>query len=162
MAAGAAAGYTGEIMDSADKPDKPPWYAGGLAFECIQCGRCCSGPEEGHVWVSNAEIDRITEFLKTSGPHARRLFLRRVGGRNSLVEGPRSRDCVFLQQDGLGHRGCRIYPVRPMQCRTWPFWASNLATPECWCEATARCPGINRGPLHDRGVIERRKASRVD
>ena len=36
---------------------------------------------------------------------------------------------------------------RPRQCRTWPFWASNLATPAAWERMCERCPGGNRGPL---------------
>ena len=37
-------------------------------------------------------------------------------------------DCVFLKEDPeRGRKTCSIYPVRPLQCRTWPFWPENLA-----------------------------------
>jgi Fe-S-cluster containining protein len=45
-------------------------------------------------------------------------------------------------------RSCAIYSVRPMQCRTWPFWKFNLSGPKAWSFAAQRCPGVNRGRLH--------------
>ncbi|MFB3890392.1 MAG: YkgJ family cysteine cluster protein [Phycisphaerae bacterium] len=127
----------------------PPWYAAGLAFECLQCGRCCAGPEEGYVWVSDAEITAIAAFLRITPEELRRTYLRRVSGRYTILEQKHSRDCMFLQpsQDGRSARRCAIYMVRPAQCRTWPFWRHNLTDPAAWSRAAARCPGINRGRL---------------
>ena len=44
-------------------------------------------------------------------------------------------------------KGCTVYRVRPAQCRTWPFWESNLATPEDWQRTTEICPGSGEGEL---------------
>ena len=44
-------------------------------------------------------------------------------------------------------KGCVIYPVRPAQCRTWPFWESNLRSRKNWDSIAEGCPGIGRGPL---------------
>ncbi len=127
---------------------KPPWYACGLAFECIGCGRCCAGPEEGYVWVSDAEIAAIAEQLAISADEARSRYTRKVGGRMSLIERPDNCDCIFLTGPGdNGDRGCDIYPVRPAQCRTWPFWPTNMRNPDTWSSAARRCPGINRGKV---------------
>jgi hypothetical protein len=126
---------------------KPPWYAAGLAFECVCCGNCCAGPEEGYVWVTPAEIAAIARHLGLSERHFRRRYVRRAGGRFSLIERGDNRDCIFLAGDGEGRRRCTIYPVRPRQCRTWPFWNTNLATAESWALAGMRCPGINRGAI---------------
>jgi hypothetical protein len=52
-------------------------------------------------------------------------------------------DCVLLDSGGQ----CLAYEARPLQCRVWPFWPSNLESPEAWAEAAARCPGIGQGPL---------------
>ena len=52
-----------------------------------------------------------------------------------------------LVPHGDGGMDCRIYPVRPRQCRTWPFWPVNLSSPETWALAAGRCPGINRGRI---------------
>lgn len=131
-----------------------PWYVAGLAFECLGCGRCCAGPQEGYVWVTEEEIAAIAEFLHLSDKQMRRRYVREVGRRYSLVEQRGSNDCIFLSDETNGGRHCLIYPVRPTQCRTWPFWPSNIRDPESWSEAGLRCPGINRGALHDAAEIE--------
>lgn len=135
---------------------KPPWYVAGLAFACRQCGRCCQGPEEGYVWVNRNETAAIAAHLGIPEPELRKLYVRKVGGRYSLNEDAGTRDCVFLVPlDGdQGGKGCKIYPVRPRQCRTWPFWPGNLHDADDWALAGVRCPGINRGPLHSRQDIE--------
>ena len=134
--------------------DRRPWYADGLAFECLRCGRCCAGPEEGYVWVTPAEIAALAGHLSVPQADFEVRFVRRVNGRYSLTESPANRDCIFLRYDDQGHCQCRVYPVRPTQCRTWPFWPLNLARPENWVLAGTRCPGVNRGSLHDVDEIQ--------
>ena len=120
-----------------------PWYVAGLAFECLECGQCCSGPEEGYVWVTEREIASIAKYLQISEGVFRTRYARRIGRQCSLIERSDNKDCVFL-----ANKGCRIYSTRPKQCRTWPFWTSNIDTPEDWSLAAQQCPGINRGSLH--------------
>ncbi|MFW6133482.1 MAG: YkgJ family cysteine cluster protein [Planctomycetota bacterium] len=136
---------------------REPWYAAGLAFECRQCGNCCSGPDEGFVWVDDAEIRAIAEHLRLSEDDVCDRYVRRVMRRRSLVENPSTKDCVFLRRDGDGRCGCAIYPVRPVQCRTWPFWPVNLKSPDTWARAALRCPGINRGDRIDHDTIRARR-----
>lgn len=131
------------VMSLFDK--KPRWYAAGLAFECVGCGGCCSGPEEGYVWVSDEEVEAIAQTLGLASAQMRRRYVRRVGRRQSLVERRDNHDCIFLKPDGQGGKTCAIYDVRPVQCRTWPFWPMNLANPSAWAKAGQRCQGINRG-----------------
>lgn len=138
------------------KPNRP-WYADGLAFECLECGGCCSGPEEGYVWITVEEIAAASEHLGVSEDEFRGKYTRKVGRRRSLIE-VENMDCVFLSADAGGVKRCSIYPVRPSQCQTWPFWPSNLRRPGDWSLAGLRCPGINRGKLHDLGHIEDDKA----
>lgn len=127
--------------------DRPFWYAGGLHFECLQCGRCCAGPSSGFIWVTRPEIKLIADYLKIKPGELRRKFLRRIGLRTSIIESCVTRDCAFLQ-DSCGQKICIIYPVRPRQCRSWPFWAANIESAEAWNQAAVRCPGVNRGRLH--------------
>lgn len=142
---------------------KPPWYAAGLAFECEHCGRCCAGPEEGYVWVTPQEIVEIARFLELPPEQVQRWYVRKVRRRFSIVEREDNKDCIFLSADAGGgaEKGCLIYPVRPGQCRSWPFWPQNISNPDAWAIAGARCRGINRGKLHSLEEIERlREAGR--
>ena len=135
---------------------KTPWYVGGLHFECMHCGRCCAGPTEGYIWVTKPEIELIANYLKMTTGEVRRKFLRRVGLRTTIIEHRATKDCIFLQESG-GQRKCMIYPVRPSQCRMWPFWPSNLANAAAWNETAQKCPGINRGRLYSYEEIEKIK-----
>lgn len=130
-----------------------PWYADGLAFECTGCGHCCSGPEEGYVWVNAEEVRAAAQFLGLSDEAFYRQYTRRVGARVSLIE-QENADCIFLRTASDGTRRCTIYSARPVQCRTWPFWSVNLSSPRAWARAGEKCPGLNRGSLFDLTHIE--------
>ena len=125
-----------------------PWYHAGLRFQCTQCGGCCTG-EPGYVWVTGAEIAALAAAVCLDVKDFETRYVRRVGIRKSLIEFPGG-DCIFFHSES---RTCQVYSDRPRQCRTWPFWASNLATPAAWEVACERCPGANRGHLVPLGKI---------
>ncbi len=130
------------------------WYVGGLHFECRGCGDCCAGPGEGFIWLTRREIELIAAQLEMTVGSFRQKYVKRLINRYSLIEEPKTKDCIFLKQTETG-RGCGIYAVRPNQCRTWPFWTSNLQSPNTWNQAAGRCPGINRGRLYTFEQIEK-------
>lgn len=136
------------------KSKKAPWYVAGLHFECMQCSRCCSGPGEGYIWVAKPEAKFIADFLKMPLEQLQEKHLKREGLRTTIIEQPVTKDCIFLRKTDGGKK-CMIYPVRPNQCRTWPFWSSNLTTQACWNKATGKCDGINRGKLYSFDEIEK-------
>jgi Fe-S-cluster containining protein len=117
------------------------WYAEGLRFDCQRCGACCTG-EPGYVWVADAEAIRIAKFLGLSPEEFSGKYLRRAGTYDSLIELPDGR-CIFYA--GVG---CAIYPVRPGQCRTFPFWQSVIVSPEAWRRCQQKCPGMGKGKLY--------------
>jgi Fe-S-cluster containining protein len=94
--------------------------------------------------VTEEEIRQIAEYKGLSLGEMQMHHLRFVGGRISLREYPNG-DCTFL--DGKT-RKCSVYPARPAQCQTWPFWNSNLADEAAWKEAQASCPGAGCGKLY--------------
>ncbi len=118
-----------------------PWYVNGLAFECTRCGKCCGG-EPGFVWVNESELEEIAQFLQIDLEKVKREWTRLVQGRTSLTE-KENYECIFYETG----KGCTIYPVRPRQCRTWPFWSSNLKTPKEWERTLGLCPGAGQGEL---------------
>lgn len=132
------------------------WYQQGLRFKCTQCGNCCTGGP-GVVWVTEEEIRTIAEFRGQSIGEMRINHTRLIGDRVTLREFANG-DCMFLDQ---GTRRCTVYPVRPAQCRTWPFWNSNLESPEAWEHAQTICPGMGQGDLVQLEVI-REQAAIID
>ena len=90
-------------------------------FHCRRCGACCR-IKDGIVRVSDVEVKRIAAFLGMDeaafidqetevAPDRRSLMLR------SRPDG----SCVYLTDGNL----CRINPVKPDKCKTFPFeWAN--------------------------------------
>jgi Fe-S-cluster containining protein len=86
------------------------------------------------------EIARLAEHRGETVEQFSKRFVRRVGQRYSLIEKPGG-DCIFWEK-GIG---CTVYPARPIQCQTWPFWPENLETPEDWDGVKSVCPGSGQG-----------------
>jgi hypothetical protein len=108
------------------------------------------------VWVNQAEI---AELASATG-HAdiaefERLYVRKIGIRHSLVEFPNG-DCVFFDS---GKRSCTVYDARPRQCRTWPFWKSNLRSEADWKRTCEQCPGSGKGKLYSLAQIQQTAAA---
>lgn len=128
-----------------------PWYSNGLRFECTACGNCCRNHGQySFVNLTEREVSAAAAFLALE----REEFLARYCERQPGYHPALKMDapaCPFLQADNR----CAIYPVRPMQCRTWPFWSENLVR-ETW-EGPVKdcCPGLDSGPLHSAAEVER-------
>jgi len=127
-----------------------PWYHEGLHFRCTRCGNCCTG-EPGYVWVNDEEIEAIAGHRGESSEQVKASYTRPAGRRRSLKE-KADGACVFYDPE----EGCTIYSVRPRQCRTWPFWESNVVTQEAWQKTCAICPGSGKGDFIPAEEITRR------
>ena len=123
-----------------------PWYREGLSFSCTRCGDCCT-VAPGYVGVEPAEIEALAKHLGLSVDSFGERYHRKVGRRYSLIEKPGG-DCVFFD------KGCSVYPARPTQCRTFPFWRGNLKSERAWDEIADECPGIGQGKLFPVEEIE--------
>jgi Fe-S-cluster containining protein len=156
------------LSQSTDAKRNQPWYHQGLNFTCTCCGNCCTGGP-GYVWISEDEIRLLAKHLKLTPEETVEQYCRKINGRFSLKE-TRSvggkYDCIFLKEikpprssrkgDVIvqAKRVCGIYEVRPLQCRTWPFWPENLESKQAWNAETRKCPGMNTGKHYTRQQIE--------
>ena len=130
-----------------------PWYRDGLKFQCTGCGDCCTGAE-GYVWVTRAEVEAMAEVLGIENREDfERHYTRLVGIRRSLIEFANG-DCIFFDNKA---RTCMVYAARPRQCRTWPFWKSNVRTPGTWADVQGSCPGCRTGPVRSLEEIEEQR-----
>ncbi|KAL3778347.1 hypothetical protein HJC23_013807 [Cyclotella cryptica] len=142
---------------SALAPFTLPWYEQGLHFSCTSCGKCCK--VDGDVWLAPEETVRIARYLGYDAGEFRREYVRAevvpdVGGSGEDKEAlswlclkRREGACIFL--DALGK--CSIYDVRPIQCETYPFWPSIVATRGDWeDEAVVPDEGVLREGTSDR------------
>ena len=106
---------------------------------CESCeGACCRG-ESGYIWCRYPEIEKMAEYLGMSLENFAKIYLKKVGHRYSLVEKRLAEDdyaCIFFDTD---KKRCSIYPVRPLQCRTFPFWQQFKNSED---EVRRECPGI--------------------
>jgi Fe-S-cluster containining protein len=114
------------------------------------CGKCCTGAP-GFVWVDEAELAAIAEALGEPVEVVRAVHTK-PGHRGMSLREKANNDCTFYDRE----KGCTVYEVRPRQCRTWPFWESNVATPEAWRHTCDICPGSGQGELVPAEEITRR------
>jgi len=128
------------------KRQKNPWHKDGLRFECQRCGSCCRG-EPGVVWMNKKETKNVSVSLGVSMDIFTKNYIRLINGRISLLEHDNG-DCVMYDN------GCKIYETRPRQCKTFPFWSSNLKNKTEWEEQKKTCPGIGKGELHTSEEID--------
>ena len=106
---------------------------------CIECqGRCCNG-SSGNIFVNSKEIKAISRFLGIDFSKFMEEHLIRVSYKFSIKERKTDKNyaCIFFDKK---KNICSIYPVRPNQCRTFPFWSYFKDKLE---EVAKECPGIS-------------------
>lgn len=124
----------------------------GLAFQCQQCSYCCRF-EPGFVFLTSTDIKKLASYFKISTKayidnHCRKVH--GVGGTQISLKEKKNHDCQYWDQ------GCTVYPARPVQCISYPFWSSILESEERWKKESEFCPGIGKGPLLAEGEILKR------
>jgi hypothetical protein len=111
-----------------------------MRFQCQPgCIRCCE--QKGFVYVTREDIARLAEHLGITRAEFKRRYL---CGTAPLLRfrKQRQKQCPFLLSDG-----CSVHEVKPLQCRSFPYWPELLDKASERREAAAFCPGMNRGPL---------------
>ena len=111
-----------------------------LQFACQPgCTACCR--QQGFVYLTEDDLERAARFLGMSAEAFERQYCYRTRNRLRLRV-PRDATCHFLLADG-----CSIHPVKPAQCRIFPFWPELAGSPREWKKTARYCPGIGQGPL---------------
>ena len=105
------------------------------------------------MWVTDAEIQAIAAEIEMDAENFEDQYIRKIGIRKSLKEFPNG-DCFLFDNQT---RKCTVYAARPQQCKTWPFWDSNLQSPDTWAETCAQCPGSGKGKLYQLEEIEQQR-----
>lgn len=129
-----------------------PWPHPGLRFECTMCGACCSG-SEGYVLFTDDEARHIAGRLGVTveqflDRYTHDMGVEIAGRRRSLNEVPTEHglDCVFLDRaTSPGKALCSIHDLRPLQCRTFPFWPEHVRDESAWRRLGRDCEGVGRG-----------------
>lgn len=94
------------------------------SFDCRACescgGKCCTG-ESGYIFCSIKEMQNMSEFLQLGFEDFTKNYVKKVGYKFSLIEKKYQEGfaCIFFDETS---KKCSIYPVRPKQCRDFPFW----------------------------------------
>jgi uncharacterized protein len=112
----------------------------GLRFECQPgCTECCR--QRGFVYLTEEDLRRAAAFLETAPEAFERKYVYRT--RNLLrLRVPRDSRCSFLTEGG-----CSIHPVKPTQCRAFPFWPELVESRREWLKTARYCPGMGKGGL---------------
>ena len=122
-----------------------------LCFSCTRCGSCCKFSGDYYVYMSEQEAERIRNYLQLSHGWFRRRYLARLEDGELVAAAGDGDRCIFLDAAGQ----CRVYTVRPVQCRTYPFWPEVAGSARAWRREARRCEGINRGAVVPVGKIRR-------
>lgn len=126
-------------------------YPRHLPFECIRCATCCMDTkthvrrvlllkgETKHIsTVSRKPTEEFTVEVVGHEPYAYEI-------KKTLED----KKCIFL--DG---NSCRIYAIRPLVCRFYPFQLSKEKGQKYNFSATPECPGVGRGKILKKEFFE--------
>jgi Fe-S-cluster containining protein len=105
----------------------------------------------GFVYLTRADRRRLAGHLGLTVRDLVQRWCVREDGRVRLRDAPDQASCIFLEDTR-----CGVYPGRPTQCRTWPFWPSVM-NPKAWArEVASFCPGIGKGePVPPEEIAEK-------
>jgi Fe-S-cluster containining protein len=112
------------------------YYPPDVKWTCTLCGKCCKDMEgkERRVLLLEKDLKRIMSSVDSPG------FFSEVSegqfvGRIKMVDG----ECIFLRDNV-----CRVYEVRPLICRMYPFWVEKVDD-FFVIGVDNECPGLSEG-----------------
>jgi Fe-S-cluster containining protein len=93
------------------------------------------------VYITEDDVRRAAAFLTLAVDDFEAKYVVRTKHTLRLRK-PTGAQCYFLSE-----AGCSIHPVKPVQCRLFPFWPELVENRKDWNETAKECPGIGKGEL---------------
>ena len=103
------------------------------------------------MFLNETESEAIRNRLQLSRSWFRKRYLERLEEGERVLASGKDERCIFLDANGQ----CRVYSVRPLPCRTYPFWPELTGSARAWNSEARRCEGINRGKAIPVAAIRR-------
>ena len=91
--------------------------------------------------MTKEDFNKISIYLKINSDQLLNDFCRSIEKNGKSIVSLKEKinfDCIFWSN------GCLIYPARPIQCITYPFWPSIIDSEERWNSEAEYCKGINK------------------
>lgn len=111
-----------------------------MRFTCQPgCTKCCE--KQGFVYLTEDDLTRLAGHLEMTSADFEKRYVFRT--RHLLrLRVPRYAQCEFLSEGG-----CSVHEVKPLQCRTFPYWPDLVRSRRKWHSTGDWCPGIGSGEL---------------
>ena len=124
----------------------------GIRFSCARCSGCCCG-RPGVVFLSAEELEALAKHEELTVEQFVKVYCRWIPSDDGFeylsFRETSAYECIFWEE-GIG---CRVYELRPVQCRTYPFWSGVIKDEASWTEEGKKCPGIGKGELHSKDEV---------
>lgn len=122
----------------------------GLRFACQPgCTKCCE--VKGYVYLTEEDVSRAAGHVGMEQGEFEAKYVYRTKNIRRIRKPRGGKQCPFL-----GGGGCEIHPVKPVQCRLFPFWPELVESRTLWAKTGEWCPGIGQGPLIQIGTAMER------
>lgn len=121
--------------------EHPDYYkTTNLQFGCQRCGDCCQ--REGYIFFTAQDIASVATYLGWSEEQVCKTlgFINRW---EKILQITEDSQCPFYISGE-----CAINPVKPVQCRTYPFWTEIVVSRRSWRREKQDCPGIGKGQCY--------------
>lgn len=112
-----------------------------IRFTCQPgCTKCCE--VTGYVYLTEEDILAAAKYVGLRPAEFESRYVYRTRHTRRLRKPGNGSQCHFL-----GASGCGIHPVKPVQCRLFPFWPELVGQRKAWAATAKWCPGIGVGKL---------------
>jgi Fe-S-cluster containining protein len=127
-----------------------------IRFTCQKgCTKCCE--VKGYVYLTENDVSAAAKHLGLPQADFESQFIYRTKHMRRIRKPRGTKQCPFLEAGG-----CSIHPVKPVQCRLFPYWPELVEDRKAWARTGKWCPGIGVGKLVQIGTaVEKANEMRV-